>query len=258
MKLFSIPTMRRMLLPVLGLMVMVSSTSCIEILERISLKKDGSGEYLVRMDMSQMMSMIMAFSNISDSTETEVSASEDYNMDSVIRFADMPDSIKRQWKYPEVTKNGTVWLTMNEDLQHMEFTIGLPFNSLSEVNKFSMDMSTGLSAFDTPLGSGDAESNDLFLGAAEDQFAFKPGQLTRKASKNEAGTEDLDEEEMEMMKMMMGTASYKVEYVLPGKVKKVSGLNYSISEDGSTVTRSFDFIEILDGKADMGVEVSYK
>lgn len=247
-----------MFLPVLGLMVMVSSTSCIEILERIALKKDGSGEYLVKMDMSQMMTMIMSFSNFGDSTASEQDVALEYSMDTMIRFADMHDSIKQLWQHPEITKNGTIWLNMDGFSPSLIYTIALPFNSIDEVNKFSMDMSTGLSAFDTPLGSDDGEANDMFLGSSEDQYAFKPGQLTRKASKNEGGMEDVAEEELEMMKMMMGDALYKVEYVLPGKVKKVNGLDYSISEDGSTVTRSFNFLELLDGKTDMGLEINYK
>jgi|GEM_PF-861109 len=258
MKLFFVPTMHRMLLPVLGLMVMVSSTSCIEILERIALKKDGSGEYLVTMDMSQMMGMIMSFSSFSDSTGTAEDMAGEYNLDTTLRFADMPDSIKQFWKYPEITKNGTIWLSMDGNTQQMVYTLGLSFGSIDEVNKFSMDMATGLSAFDTPLASGGGDADNMLLGGSEDQYSFKPGQLTRKANSNELGKEELADEEMEMMKMMMSDASYKVEYVLPGKVKKVSGLNYTISDDGSTVTRSFNFLELLDEQADMGVEVRYK
>jgi hypothetical protein len=126
------------------------------------------------------------------------------------------------------------------------------------VNKFGVDMATGFSAFDTPLGSDNGDAGDLFPGTASDQFSFKPGQLTRKADNNALGEDDVTEEELEMMKMMMGSASYTVEYVLPGKVKKVDGLNYTISEDGSTVSRAFNFLEMLEGKANLSTEISYK
>jgi hypothetical protein len=258
MKIPFMPSIRRMLLPVLGLVVMISSTSCIEIFERLALKKDGSGEYLIEMNMGQMMGMIMAFANVADSTGTVEDLSGEYSMDSTMRFADMPDSIKQRWQYPEITKNGSIWLSMDGSSSTMLFTLALPFKNIDDVNKFGVDMATGFSAFDTPLGSDDGDAGDLFPGTASDQFSFKPGQLTRKASENSLGQDELTEEDLEMMKMMLGSATYRVEYVLPGKVKKVDGLNYSISEDGSTVSRTFNFLEMLEEKTNLSTEISYK
>ena len=117
-------------------------------------------------------------------------------------------------------------------------------------------MGSGMNALSSPLSGTSEESNDMFFASGKKQFSYKAGELTRKKVPFNLGDEE--DEDMEMVKMMMGDASYTVEYILPGKVKKVNGLNYNISEDGHTVTRTVNFLDMMDQKADLGVSIQYK
>jgi hypothetical protein len=247
---------RQISLWVIGLTIVVSSSSCFEILERITLKKDGSGEYLMQLEMGQMLSMLMAFGDLSDSSADGMSGMSEVKMDTTILFSMMPDSIKQSWQNPSITKNGVIAMVMDGDNSILTFNISLPFSNVTDIDAFGADMGSGFGALNSPVSGEDDNTNEMFFAAGKKQFSYKAGELTRKKVPFNLGDEE--DEDMEMVKMMMGDASYTVEYILPGKVKKVNGLNYNISEDGHKVTRSVNFLDIMDQKADLGVSIQYK
>jgi hypothetical protein len=92
-------------------------------------------------------------------------------------------------------------------------------------------------------------------GLAPTSVAFKLAKksLTRLPTvkaENAPGAEDL-----EMMKMFLGTAKYKTIYNLPSRVKKTKIANAKI--DGNTVTVENSMLEILEGKAKLDGEISF-
>ncbi len=245
------------LLWLLSFGVLFGSSSCFNILEIIELKKDGSGEYKMEVDMGEMMNMMNMFSGMADSTAISENK-EVVSLDSLISFSSMEDSIKRKWQYPDVTSKGMMRMVMDTENSMMTVTFSLAFNDIVEVNKFNVDMNTGFSAFDSPLNPGEDGGTDMiFMGGGLDHFAFKGGQFSRSNMASEEMEEE-NQEEADMMKMMLADAKYSVRYIMPGKVKKVEGLDYTIEEDHSTVTRTFNFAELIEQKVDFGVVINYK
>jgi hypothetical protein len=243
-----------------GLTLLLSTTSCFDILERLQVNKDGSGEYLLEIDMSEMIGMIKAFSGGSEGEDGEAwNPEEPTRMDTLIRFADMPDSLSRTWKYPQVTARGLIGMSMDMEASQMMLRIRLPFNRVEEINQFGHDMGSGLAALDDPIGaSSPGELSSILPGMESDQFSFKPKQLSRKPIDWSQAQAELSQEERDMANMVLGNANYTVEYILPGKVKKVEGLGYAISEDGKTVRGQFRLGDLMQGKADLGLNIPYK
>lgn len=243
----------------IGLTLMLSTSSCFNILERIQVNKNGSGEYLLELDMGEMIGMMKAFSGGSEDEDGQSWTTEaNTRMDTLIRFADLPDSLSRTWKHPKVTARGLISMTMDMEASQMMLRISLPFNRVEEIDQFSQDMSSGLAAIDDPIGASPGELGSILPGLQAEQFSFKPKLLSRKPIDWSEAQAELSQEERDMAQMVLGNATYTVEYILPGKVKKVEGLGYIISDDGKTVKGQFRLGDLMEGKADLGLKIPYK
>lgn len=249
-------TMKRSLWWLPAIFALFSFSSCIDILEVIRLNKDGSGTYTLRMDMGEMMNLFKAFGSMEDTTEGGLQEFAETRMDTILPFSAMPDSIKSRWQFPSVTQKGVMSMQLDAEQSVMLMEFRLPFGKINEVDQFGTDMNTAFDAVDSPFGNSSGDDAVMPFGAP-DEFRFKPGRLERIAVPMD-GLEDIEEEELSMMKMMMVDASYTVEYHLPGQVKKVEGLNYTISEDGSMVSRQLGFVNMLENQSNLGVVIQYK
>lgn len=212
----------------------------------------------MKVDLSEMMGMLMMFSGMGESEESETEDLATMQMDTLVRFADMPDSISQSWKHPDITSRAIVSMRMSGPDQEMWFNISMPFKKITEVDLFSEDMASGLGALGGPMEADRSDAAMFFPTAGKKQFEFKPGSFSRLKVPFDMGSEMVDSEELEMMKMMLGSSSYTVEYVFPGQVKKVSNSDYETDEDGKTVRATYNFLDLLDGKDDLGVDITYK
>lgn len=258
--------MFRKLLPFLfGALIMVTGSSCFDILETIRLNKDGSGTYTLDMDLGEALEMIMQFSSSMDSSfggDPAMAEAFTSGWDTTFLFADAPDSIRTKWVHPEVIGKGQIELRISPDAEGMVMSFSLPFSSPLDIDRFGTDLGqTGdLGIMDAFSGGGaPAESGGPLMMTAPNQFGFSSGKLTRAgidgasmfgASEEEGG------EDMAMLKMFLAGASYTVRYELPGKVKKVVGEGYE-QPDKKTVVMERDLGDLLDNKTNLAIEIRY-
>jgi len=237
-------------------------TSCIDILEEIYLNRDGSGKYTITMDMSAMMSNPMMKGALQEAAEEapEGTMPDKMEKDTIMRFADMAQSGQLTAEEARLMKDVLMKMTMSESKGEMFITIEMPYKHIDDLAKIGETMQKiqpqgGEEAAGGPFGGMGAFGG---MTSSEKQFEVKKKSLIRLpvTAQSQMMKEMFGEEQMEMAKMLFGSATYKTVYHLPGKVKKAKIAGAVV--DGNTVTVSNGFIDILEGKAKFDGEIKFK
>ncbi len=258
--------------------MMVVFNGCINIIEEISFNKDGSGSYALTFDLSAMMSMLKDMDlgdmlNEGEAVEEEGDGEDVVKeerkptvIDSVINFGDLiaERGEGMEIENPAFWKKVNMRLNMNEPNGVFEMTMFFDFKKTKEIAYFNENLSK--------LGDGNSDVSGSEMGGvlkmmtvgfmqSKDKISFKKRKFSRKVTKNDKSDEKLDDEaqqQQDMMKMMMATATWKTIYNFPRKVKSVKNNNAQISKDGKTVTTTLNLMEMMDGNADMADEIKLK
>jgi hypothetical protein len=225
-------------------------TSCIDIIENLLLNKDGSGKYELTMDMSDMISNPMMKGLMEAGEEKDKMK----DMDSVIYFKDMPDSIKKD--NPDLWNRVRMQIYSNAEKEKLYTKVYLDFKSVDEIGYLAKNFEKVMSNAKAGPLAGDGASGSATPGfISEDlQYLFSGKELTR-VSGDKKMPED-KKEDMEMMKTFLGDASYKLTYEIPGKVKKVTIPN--AKTDGKKVTAEATFMDLLEGKVSLDGSIKFK
>ncbi len=233
-------------------------TGCIEIVEEMFLNKNGSGKYSIQVDMSALMAegglkdMMKGLSE--DSTQAEPQMAMD--RDTIIYMKDAPDSIRQRLVHPELMDRASMHMLMSEKDEKMIMSFNLDFKKVNEINHFLEDLDK-MQAGSDQLGGAMSGSSGLLPSTKGVQKLFGAGKrlFTRYPTpKDDAAA--LKEEDMAMARMMLSGANYKTIYHFPGKVKKVS--NKDAVVNGKTVSLEIPMTALMDGKADLSMEIKYK
>jgi hypothetical protein len=201
--------MLRKLLPFLmGALVILTGSSCFDILEIIRLNKDGSGTYTLDMDLSEALEMAMQFAGSMDSTD-EVSQALTETMDTTIVLGTAPDSVKSGWSHPELTSKASMQIMMDGPASTLTMRVHLPFAQAEDIDRFGSDLgkTSDLGLMDA-FGSGEDSGGGPMMLSGPNQFSSAKGRLTRKAVDGASlmGGQEGDED-MEMMKMFAATTT---------------------------------------------------
>lgn len=245
--------MKRLLVLILGLSLL-GLTSCIDMLEELSLNKDGSGTYNITFDMSgiyndpMMKGMMEEMMQGEDGLSLENGLSEE--MDTLIRFADMPAERKQQLEKPEFWDRVSMRMIMSESQKAFRTELKLDFKSLDEIDYFYKNLDK-ISDDDQAGGMGGGMPEFLPSGGL---FSLNKRTLERLPSPQAKNT--MSEEEMNMVKMFFAAATYKTVYNLPGRVKKTTIPGAEVA--GKTVTISHPFLEMMEGKAKMDGMIKFR
>ena len=159
-------TQRTKRLPLFGLLaVLLTTTGCFDILERVLLRKDGSGEYTLQIDMSGAFELMQAMGD----EELDLDFSEP--IDSVMRFADMPDSIRSAWKHPEIMHRAALRVVGDPYNSKLMLEMRLDFDDVADITRFQQDLAeSDGGVMGMPLSAGEAP---------ERAFFFRKGMLER-------------------------------------------------------------------------------
>lgn len=229
-------------------------TGCLEVLEEVYLNKDGSGKYLVTMDMSELFSDPMLKGIIDEAAKKETGKSDDapLEMDSVMYFRDDPQFAQLSQEDQQVIKDISVKMNASESKGEMVIQLDFPFASLEDFKQMNEVMAKLKT--DDNSGAGGMMGNGMFSTQGA-QFELNKKVLTRLPT---SPMKDLfgDEDQMAMVKMFFEGATYTTLYHLPGKVKKTDIPNATI--DGKTVRVENNFLDILEGKAKIAGDIKFK
>lgn len=239
--------------------ISILATSCISIIEELTLNKNGSGIYTYTIDMTALMESGALEQARQMSEEMPAEAME---VDTTIGAYDMmkdqdmlEDSDKSDfWKKVKIVSK------ISESEKVGEISFVLDFKDISEVDYFTKNMGKLLESDETV---GMLASLGLVGSSASSPFNYKKGWFSRTLTRNKQDVdsdivEAMEQEGGDMMKMMLADAEYITIYNLPGKVKKVSNDDAKISKEGKTVTIKADLLDKMEGEADLSTSIKFK
>lgn len=229
---------------------------CIEITESVQLNENGTGRFGIKIDMGKMFDDPMMKTMMEGS---EKSKGMD-NIDSVIYFKDLPDSVIKD--NPELWSRAKMHVVtrLKENLFFVE--VDFDFKNVGEIGYFAANYNKVMDASKAnPLansgraGEGDDGPKQPEFMANGLSYSLEGKTLIRKATSKPSDKEP-EGEEMEMMKSFLSGAVYKLKFDLPGKIQKSTFPDGKI--DGSKFATEMTLLDIMEQKKDMNGEVRFK
>lgn len=244
-------------------------TSC-NFTEEITFNEDGSGEFIMSYDMSEVMKTLNEEMGGGQNKEGK----EKVKLDSVVYFKDMlvekADSIAtlpiEEQKQLKALETVVMKMRMDEANGVFDFGFGSSFTSLDELPNVleKIEQAKQLNSKDNAQYSKMDES--AVAKASENMFeyvdfSYDGNTFSRTLKKDyKQSTEDIEALDKEIAEMgdakdMFGTMSYTLVYHFPRAVKSVTNDKATISEDGKTVTVKMNFIDMIKSPETMTLDV---
>ncbi|WCO01039.1 hypothetical protein [Psychroserpens ponticola] len=244
-------------------------TSC-NFTEEITFNEDGSGEFIMSYDMSEVMKTLEKEMGGGQSKEGK----EKVKLDSVVYFKDLlvdkADSIAtlplEEQKQLKALESVVMKMRMDEANGIFDFGFGSSFASLKELPKVleKIEQAKKLNSKDNPQYSKMDES--AVSRASQNMFeyvdfAFDGKTFSRSLKKDyKQSPEDIEALDKEISEMgeakdMFGAMSYTLIYRFPKTVKSVTNDKAVISENGKMVTLKMNFIDMIKSPETMTLDV---
>ncbi|WP_040247836.1 hypothetical protein [Psychroserpens mesophilus] len=258
--------MKRLILLLFSLSIF---TSC-NFTEEITFNDDGSGEFIMSYDMSEVMKTLEEEMGGSKDKEEKVKV----KLDSVFYFKDMfvekADSIAtlsvEEQKELKALETVVVKMYMDEEKGDFDFGFGSTFKSLEELpevlekiekaKELNKENSAEYSKMDETAVAKASKNMFEYIDFSYDGKTFSRS-LKEDYKQSSEDLEALDKEISEMgeAKDMFEAMSYTLVYHFPKAVKSVSNKKATISDDGKTVKLKMNFIDMLKSPETMTLDV---
>jgi hypothetical protein len=233
---------------------------CIEINEQIDIKSNGSGQWVMRMDMSQLLDLMQNYIG-KDEMEKQLPTKK---MDTTIFFKNIVDTATNITPEKKaLVRDGKINMKLNMDEKVFNTNMSFPFKNLDNLQKLYASMGDGSLGMGQLLkgmsgGKGDSagaagpganmQGPDINQFNAIYDFTSKDGYISRKlnAAKLKALQENPQFGQMKEASNMGVEIPYTLTLNFPRPVKKVDNPIGKISEDKKTVIIKYNVIEMLD------------
>ncbi len=210
----------------------MSLSGCLDVLEEITLKKDGSGTFVNKMDASKAAEMITTLSAL-DSTG-QMGAQMKFTFDSIF---------DAEWhKYKMIA-----------GISNIKIDTSQPF-----IYQVSMDFEN-INALNTAMIAGKED-----IEALKNLFTFEKGLFERKDHMagfdlgKISGENDSDESTKEMTRNLIKEMTYSIVYNLPYAVKSMTHSSATLTDDKKTVRLKCSFLDLMDKKIGIGNKIVLK
>ncbi|HTI11100.1 MAG TPA: hypothetical protein VL832_21160 [Puia sp.] len=238
-------------------------TGCLDIDENVEVKKDGSGQLSMDMDMSQMVEMLQTYMG-----KDELAKKGMEKMDTTIYMKDIVDTLSSlSAEKKALLRTGTVHIKMNLDEKVFKTHMQFPFSSLDNLQKLYVVMSDG-SLGSTQLfkglapgggqeGAGASPDINQFNGIYD--FSCKDGSMSKKLNQDKwkALTQDPQLAQMKQAGQMGVEILYTTTIKFPRPIKKVDNPQAKLSEDKKTVTLKYNLVDVFDHPEQFGYSIEY-
>lgn len=246
-------------------------TGCIDVLEEMFLNKDGSGKYVMTIDMSSIMEkstreMLKSMQQAQDGEDEETlgALTKGEEMDSIIYMKDLPAEERGEISRPEFFDKVSMRIQSSEKKELLKMSFMLDFENADDIDYFLKNFDKMIVSDENGaeqmagLGNMGGGLSGLVPAAGKDYRLFDLSKklLVRHKMPKPDENELKESEEMAMMKMFLASANYKTVYHFPGKVKKAT--NAKAVVDGKMVTIEGKLIDVMEGKADLSTSVKFK
>ncbi len=216
-------------------------TSCIEILENIVLKKDGTGSYALTMDMSNLLKDEFMAGMLKKS---EGDDKKDFpEADTTIYGKDLPAE--------EKGKDADLWNRMSmrtiasEKDKKLVVSFMLDFKDPAEISFLMKNIDKlGSKAQKPGGGNSDTPPTDMLI-PSNVTYTLQKNELVRKTNII-LKKEETEDENASMMKMFLGDAKYTINYELPGRVKKTTIEGAKIN--GNAISTEMKLLDLMDNE----------
>lgn len=233
----------RKYLSLICIAMLLSLTSCIDIIEEIFLNRNGSGKYTLTLDMKSAIAMKdLIFSQAPMSKRDSAKLSQD-KIDSVIYFTDMADSTRRKLSHPELIERATMHIKVDEEAGVLFAALEFPFTNINEVNTLMEDLGKAGKTKDISFGPlGFLSYYKVTKKSIERTTVLEPN--TPKA--------DSIPQLSSLAAGLFASSRIKTIYHLPGKVKSTSIPDAFIRGNDCVVEMTYSDFKVkgksMDGK----------
>jgi hypothetical protein len=243
-------------------------TGCIEINEQIDIKSNGGGQWVTKMDMSQLLDMMQTYMGKEEMDKQLPSRKMDTTI-SFKTFVDTSTTLSPEKK--ALLKDGKIGMKLNMDEKVFKTEMNFPFTSLGNLQKLytslgdgsigTTDLLKNLTAgkTDTASASGNMQSPDITQFNNIYDFKCKDGFISRKLNQEKLKAL-MDNPQLSQMKDAgnMGVEiPYTITINLPRAVKKIDNPIAKISDDKKTVTIKYNLIEMLNTPQKFEYSIEY-
>ena len=255
---------------ILVTLLAVFFVSCYEVNEEIVINENGSGSFVTKMDMSQLLEMLQTMGG-----EEELSKEGlDRPIDTTIMMKSLMDSAKDMTADQKaLMKDGKVHLQMDMKEKLMKLNVDIPYSGYDNLQKLMSGMGnngTGIGeAFKAIFDKGDDSSaagmpaqpktNQMDQLNGIFDVVVKNGMISRKANQ-EKFKKLMDNPEMEQMKQLSSSGMeilYTTTIKLPRPVKKSDNPLIKLSEDKKTVTMKYNLLEMIETPEKFSYTIEY-
>lgn len=234
---------------------------CLDINENVDIKKDGSGQMAVDMDLSQMVEMLQSYMG-----KDELAKKGMQKMDTTIEMKDIVDTVQSlSAEKKALLRQGTIHIRMDLDQKvfttHMQF----PFSNQSQLQSLYKTISDGslgntnlLSGLGGQGGQGGPNPDiNQFNGIYD--FTCKDGVMIKKLNEEKwkALKNDPQMSQMQQASQMGVEINYVTTLTLPRPVKKVDNTLAKLSDDKKTVTIKFNLVNVFEHPEQFGYNIEY-
>ena len=241
--------------------------SCYEVNEEIEIKADGSGTYVTKMDMGQLIDMMQTFAGEEELKKDGL----DRVLDTTVFMKDMLDSAKDVTaEQKELMKDGKMKLQMNINEKIFKMDMDFPYKNLNSLQQLMSGKGGGAgltNVFKNMFGKKDGSADQPAAPSGPDMsdiagiydVTIKNGLIEKKvnAVKYKALTE---RPEMAQMKQLSGSGMevlYTTTIKLPRAAKKTDNPMIKLSEDKKTVTMKYNLLELLENPDKFAYSIQY-
>ncbi len=241
--------MKKLILLILPLIFL---TSC-QITEEVYFRKNGSGTYNMKINMSGMTGM---FKDVvkKDSLHKD-KAPKKY--DTLIVFADVyqknKDSIeklpKEKQEFFESLKDAKMRMHLDEAKDEMYITYEIPFSDIDEL----ANVDQKLQQFNA-LNKNGSKGMDNMIPGYKVSYEFDQRHFRRKVTKLKDSTQNKASDKEQFLKMVQ----YKMIYHFPYKIDEVSYKNALLGADGKSVHIIMPLDSLLKNKDLLNFKVTFR
>jgi len=248
---------------VLFVVVAFCFSGCLDINEQVEVKKDGSGQLVEDMDMSQVIDILQTYMG-----KDEMAKKGIQTMDTTVNLKDVVDtSSALTAEKKALLRPGSVHIKLDLDAKIFKTRMVFPYTSQENLQKLYTVMSDGSAFGNTKLlgnlGGGDQAggggSPDLSQFTGIYTFTCTDGIMSKKVNK-EKWKALTDRPEMAQMKQasQMGMEINQTTVItLPRPIKKCSNPTAKISDDKKTLTLKYNLIDALDHPEQFEYTIEY-
>jgi hypothetical protein len=247
--------------------LMISLVGCINIDEEIDVKDNGSGQMLVKMDMSQLLDIMQTYMG-KDEMDKQMPKDK---VDTTIYMKDLVDTAKDiPAEKKALIRDGNLHMKLNMAEKVFKTDLRFPFANLNDLQKLYTSMNDGslgtnklFKGLSAKPDGGDNNPNSQMpdIGQFNGIYDFqcKDGLISRKLNA-EKWKEFQDNPQFTQMKQVSGVGMevpYSLTINLPRPVKKIDNALAVLSADKKMVTIKYNFIEIFDHPEKFEYTIAY-